>query len=127
MAKTGVSEPLPVSPMTPECVDRSGSSRNLTTMRHTARDEVFLACLHRNPISMNDQGVAALHNHHVFVVVMDMFRGSRGFTAGPECHLAFVCPIEHVTLNTGRRLIGAGDPVGGMFHEFREGVHATGY
>jgi len=39
--------------------------------------------------------------------------------------LASVCPIEHVTLNPGRGLIGAGDPVGGMLHEFRECVHVT--
>jgi hypothetical protein len=113
--------------MASECVDRSGSSFYLTTMRHAARDEVFLTCLHRNPFSVNDQRVAALHNHHVFVVVMDMFRGGCSLTAGPECHLTFVDPIEHVTLNPGRGLIGTGDPVGGMFHELREGVHATGY
>jgi len=39
--------------MAPECVDRSGSSRNLTAVKHTARDKVFLACLHRNPFSVN--------------------------------------------------------------------------
>ena len=56
---------------------------------------------------------------------MEMFRGGRVFTAGPECHLVSVCPVEHVTLNSGRGLIGAGDPVGGMLHELREGVHGT--
>ena len=112
--------------MASECVDRSGSSRNLTTVRHTARDQIFLACLHRNLFSVNDQRVAALHDHHVLFVVMDMFRGGRGFTAGPECHLASVGAIENVTLNPGRRQIGADDPVGGTLHELREGVQVTG-
>jgi hypothetical protein len=108
-----------------EWVDGSGSSRNLTTMRCTARDEVFLACLYRNLSSVNDERAAALHNHQVFVVVMDMFRGGRVFTAGPECHLVSVCPVEPVILNSGRGLIGAGDPVGGMLPELREGVYVT--
>jgi hypothetical protein len=58
---------------------------------------------------------------------MDMFHRGRGFIARPECHLASVGSIEHVTLNAGRGLIGAGDPVGGMLHEFRKGVHGMGY
>jgi hypothetical protein len=113
--------------MASECVDRSGPSRNLTTMRHTARDEVLLACLHRNPFPVNDQRVTALHNHHIFVLVMDMFHGGRGFTASPERHLASVGSIEYVTLGAGRGLIGAGDPVGGVLHKFRKGVHGMGY
>ena len=112
--------------MASEGMDGSGSGCDLTAMRYTARDEVLLACLDGNPVSVNDQGVAALHDYHVFVEVMDMFRGGRGFTAGPECHLALVDSIEHVTLNPGRGLNGAGDPVGGMFHELRKGVHVTG-
>src|SRR5215831_8352485 len=38
-------------------------------------------------------------------------------------HLAPIASIKYVTLDAGRRLIRLGNPVGGMFHEFREVVH----
>jgi hypothetical protein len=40
--------------MASERVDRSGSSRNRTAVRHTARDEIFFACGHSNPVSVDD-------------------------------------------------------------------------
>ena len=35
----------PVGPVAAECVDRSGPSKDLATMRHIARDELFLSGL----------------------------------------------------------------------------------
>jgi hypothetical protein len=76
----------------------------------------FLACPHRDPCSVNDQRVAALHNHHVFVQVMHMFSGSRGFTAAaPECNFGFRWPLEHGTFNPRCGLIGAGILLAGCF------------
>jgi hypothetical protein len=57
----------PVNPMASECMDRSGPSHNFTTVRDAARDQVFLLSFHRNPISVDDQRIAAVHNYHVFI------------------------------------------------------------
>jgi hypothetical protein len=35
-------------------------------------------------------GLAALHNQHVFVIVMNLFRRHGGFSAGPKCNLAIL-------------------------------------
>jgi len=115
----------PVSPVAPKCMDGSSTSHNFTTVRYAARDEVFFPGFHWNPVSVDDQGVATLHNYHVFVVIVDMFPRRRGFSAGPERHLASIYPIEHVTLDTRSGLIGADNPVSGIFHECREVVHVA--
>jgi hypothetical protein len=112
-----------VGPVAAKCVDRSGSCKNLATVRYAARDEVFLAGLHWNPLPIDDQGIAAPHNDHVFVVIVHVCRGCRSFTAGPKCHLAPVCSVEDVTLNAWSRLIGPRDPVCRVLHEFGEIVH----
>jgi hypothetical protein len=99
----------------------SKSERNLRTLpevgfkRRGVKNATRYTCLHRNPFSANDQRITALHNHHVCVVVMDMFHGGRGFTASPECHLASIGSIEHVTLNSGRGLIGRAILLAGCF------------
>src|ERR1700737_4171573 len=49
--------------------------------------------------------------------------GDRSFTAAPKRHLAPVCPIEYVTLDSWGRLIGLRNPVSWMFHELRKVVH----
>ena len=115
--------PDPAGPVAAERVDCSGPSQNFATVRHAARDEVFLPGLHWNPLSIDDQGITALHNDHVFVVVVGMCSGCRSFAAGPKRHLAPVCSVEDVTLNAWSRLIGPRDPVCGMLHEFGEAVH----
>ena len=63
-----------VSKMAAECVDRSRSSQNLSTVRQSARDDAFLPGVQRNPIAIDDQGIAAFDNDHVFVVVVHMLR-----------------------------------------------------
>jgi len=69
-----LSWPRSVSPMPPEGVDRSGASHDFTAVANASRDEVFLSSIYGNPLSIDDQGIAALYNDHVFVVFVDMFR-----------------------------------------------------
>ena len=113
----------PLGPVAAKCVDRSGSSQCFTTMRHATRDEVFFPGSHRNPLAIDDQGIATLHNGHVFVVIVGVWRGCSGLTAGPKSHLASVCSVEDKTLYAWSRLIGFRDLVGGMLHEFWKIYH----
>ena len=106
-----------------KCVNRSGSSQCFTPMRNTTWDEVFLPGPHRNPRAIDDQGIATLDNHHVFVVIVGVWRGCSGLTAGPKSHLASVCSLEDEALYSWSRLIGLRDLVGGMLHEFRKIYH----
>ena len=112
-----------VGPVAAKCVDSSGPGNHFATVRYAARDEVFLAGPHWNPLPIDDQGIAALDNDHVFVVIVGVSRGYRRFTAGPKCHLASVSSIEDVALNAGSRLIGSGYPVCRVSHEIGEIVH----
>jgi hypothetical protein len=66
----------------------------------------------------------ALHNDHVFVVIVDMFRRGRSPSTCPERHLVSIGSVEHVTLHTWSGLTGSGNPVSGMPHEFRKLIHA---
>jgi hypothetical protein len=116
-----------VSPMAPKGMDGSSTSHDFTTVRYAARDEVFFPGFHWNPLSVDDQGVATLHDYQIFVVIVDMFRRARGFSACPKCHLAPLDPIEHVTLDPWRGLMGSGNPVGGIFHEWRKVVHVASH
>lgn len=61
--------------MAAERVDRSGPRQNFATGGYASRDEVFLPGPHWNPISVEDQRVAALNNYHVFVVIVDVLGG----------------------------------------------------
>jgi hypothetical protein len=90
--------------MAAKCVDRSGPSQNFPAMRYAARDEVFLPGIHWNALSVDDQGIATLHNDHVFFVIVSVCRGCRSFTAGPKRHLASACSIEYVTFDSWGRL-----------------------
>jgi len=110
--------------MASECVDRSGPSHNLTTVRDAARDDVFLPSFYLNPLPVDDQRIATLHNYHVFVIIVDMFRRGRSLSTCPERHLGSVGSVEHITLRTWGGLTGSGDPVSGMPHEFGKLVHA---
>jgi hypothetical protein len=62
----------------PKCVDRSSSSNDVAIVQHTAWNEALLASSHRDPFSVDDQGVAALNNDHVFVVIMSVCCGPCG-------------------------------------------------
>jgi hypothetical protein len=45
--------------------------------------------------------------------------------ASPKRHLASVRPIEDVTFDSWCRLISLHNPIGAIFHEFGEIVHAA--
>ena len=109
--------------MAAEDVDRSGSSFDFATMRYTLRNKVLFSRPDENSLSVDDHRIAALHNDHVFVKVVDMFRRRGVLAACPERHLAPIASIKYVTFDARRRLIRLGNPVGWMFHEFREVIH----
>jgi hypothetical protein len=88
------------------------------------RDDVFLPSFYLNPLPVDDQRIATLHNYHVFVVIVDMFRRGRSPSTCPERHLVSIGSVEHVTLHTWSGLTGSGNPVSGMPHEFRKLIHA---
>jgi hypothetical protein len=92
---------------------------------NSARNQIFLSDFYWNPLSIDDHGIAALHDEHVFVEVVRMSCGLRGFPAGPERHLAPVSTLEDITFNARSRLIGPSDPVRRITHEFREFVHRS--
>lgn len=106
-------------------MDRSGPGNNFAAVRHAAWNEIFLSGLHLNLFSIDNQRIAALHNEHIFVVNVDMWRRCRSFTAGPIRHLASISAVEDITLNTWGRLTVSHDPVGGIFHEFGKIVHGA--
>src|SRR5690349_11205685 len=95
-----------VSSMTAKCMDRSCSCQNFSTVRHSAPNEVFVSSIQRNPIAIDDQGIAALHNEHVFVVVVHMLRGSCVVGARPERHLDPITSVKHVSLDSWSGLVG---------------------
>jgi hypothetical protein len=105
-------------------MDGSGPGKNFAAVWYAAWNEIFLSSPYRNPLSIDDQRIAALYDEHVFVVFVDMSRGCRGFTTGPKRHLAPVSAVEDKTLNAWGRLIGPCDLVRGMLHEFREVFHS---
>jgi hypothetical protein len=109
--------------MAAKCVDRSGPSQNFTTVLDTARNEVFFPGPHMDSLAIDNQGIAALHDHHVFVVIVGVGRGYGGLRAAPKCHLASIRSIEDKALNARSRLIGFRNLVGGMLHEFWKIFH----
>jgi hypothetical protein len=109
--------------MAAKCVDCSGPGNNFTAMPHAAWNRILLTGPDRNPLPIDDQGIAAPHNQHVFVISVDMLRRSRSLAAGPKRHLAPACAAEDITLNAGSRLTGPGDPVCRLLHKIREIVH----
>ena len=58
-----------------EGVSCPGSSADFAGVQYAARYEVLFSRVHWNPLRLDDQGVAALHDQHIFVVIVDMGRG----------------------------------------------------
>ncbi len=92
--------------MASEGMNRPRSSQRLTSMCCATGNEIFLSSISQNALSVDDQRVATVHDHHVFVEIMHMLSGGRIWAARPERHLAAILPIEKITFNTGRGLIG---------------------
>ena len=64
-----------IGAMAAEGVDGSGSGYAFAAVRDAARDEILFACAYGNFLAVDDQRVTALHDQHVFVVVVDVLRG----------------------------------------------------
>src|ERR1035438_324461 len=114
----------PAGSMAAKCVDRSGSSHNFATVLDATRNEVFFPSPHRNSLAIDDQGIAALHDDHVFIVTVGVGRGFGGLWAAPKRHLASVRSIKDKTLHPRSRLTGFRNLVGGMLHEFWKICHS---
>jgi hypothetical protein len=68
--------------------------------RYAAWDEVFLACIYRNPLSLDEQRVATLHDQRVFVIVMHLLGGNGILGARPRRNSSkvFSPPAERDTI-----------------------------
>jgi hypothetical protein len=110
-------------------MNSSGSTLNFTSMNYPARNVAFLSGPYgyslRASIRMEDQRIASLNHHHVFVELMHMGRRNSRFAARPERHLASFRPIEHIPFYPRRSLALARDPIGRSFHKFRKFVHSA--
>src|SRR5271165_6720648 len=98
--------PLPVHAVAAKGVYGPGPGHNFAAMRHSPRDEVFVSGAERNALPIDNQCVASLHHDHVFVEFVRVGRGGSGLAARPKCHLAPAGAVEHVALDSRRRLIG---------------------
>jgi hypothetical protein len=54
-----------------EGVDGPGASDNLASMRESLGNEIFLSGFDGDAAATDNQGVAALHHNHVFVVLQE--------------------------------------------------------
>src|ERR1700730_11174069 len=86
-------------------------------------NEALFTSSNWNPLLINNERVAALHHDHVFVEIMHMRRGLRGFAACPERHLAPVRSVKNVTFNSRGGFTAYRYPVRRALHEFWEVVH----
>ena len=60
----------PIRSVSAKCVDRPGSSHHFARVHCTARNEKLLSFPYGNAMAANDQGVAPLHDNHVFIVIV---------------------------------------------------------
>jgi len=105
-------------------MNRPRSRHYLTTVWNTTRNQILLASFDRDALSINPQRIATLNHQHVFIEFMDVLGGSCGLSARPKDHLALLGSVEDISFDTGRCLTRPGDPVRGVPHELRKGIHA---
>lgn len=115
---------LAVGSVPAEHVDCSGSGEDFAAVYHPTRNQILLPFLHRNPFSANDEGIATLHNEHVFVVIVNVFHRRSCLSACPDRHLASICPVEHIASCSRSGLLGCCDSVRWMLHELRKVLHS---
>jgi len=72
MPPTRIARGCSVGAMSGEGVNCSGASNNFTAVMDTTSDEIFLSSRQWNALAIDNQGVAALSDDHVFVVVVNM-------------------------------------------------------
>jgi hypothetical protein len=65
----------PIGASSAERVNGPGASHWFARMRELLRDEILLTGSDWNALVINNQGVAALHDDHVFVEVMHVWCG----------------------------------------------------
>src|ERR1035441_3617182 len=104
-------------------MDRSRARKHFPGVQCATGNVVFHSSSDGNPISINNQGVAALYHEHIFIKFVNMGGRGSGLGACPKRHLTAVRAVEHVTLNALSCLIRLCDPVERMFHEFRKVAH----
>src|SRR5262245_49664944 len=109
--------------LTAERMNGPGASDDLATMPCSARDEVFFSGFNGNASVTKYQGITALNDHHVLVVVVHVRSGMRGLVASPECHLTHTRAVVDIALNTRRGLTAGRDPVCSRLHELWKVFH----
>lgn len=115
---------LAVGSVPAERVNCSGSGENFAAVYHPTWNQILLPFLHRNPFSANDEGIATLHNEHVFVVIVNVFPRRSCLSACPDRHLASICPVEHIAFYSRSGLLGWCDSVRWVLHELRKVLHS---
>lgn len=92
-------------------------------MHGASWNEVLFASTNGNSLFTDDQRVAALHDDHIFVVVVNVGSRTCRFVARPKSHLAFICPIKHIAFHAWRRLALFCDSVRSRTHELGKFIH----
>jgi hypothetical protein len=70
-------------------------------MNYAPRNEVFFAVSHGNALAVDDHRIAACHDQHVLVEIVDLGSGGRVFIRGPKSHLAAVGTIKNIAPTPG--------------------------
>ena len=65
----------PFSTSAPEGMNVPSSSHRFTAMPNSLGDEVLCSSVDWKVLPVNDQGVAAMHDHEILIIVMHMRRG----------------------------------------------------
>jgi hypothetical protein len=103
----------------------SGASDNVATMPESSRDEVFFSGFDRNASVTKNQGIAALDDYHVLVILVNVRSRMGGFVASPECHLTPTDAVINVALNTRCGLTAGRDSVCDRLHELWKIFHCS--
>jgi len=106
-------------------MDHSGPSQDLAPVQDPLWNHVLFPGFQRNAATADNQRIAALHDHHVFIVIVSVFGGCRIFSARPKCHLGAVDAVKDVTFDSASRLARLSDAIRWILHELRESVHVV--
>jgi len=106
-----------------ESVYRASSREDFAAVQDAFRYQLFSSGIQRNVQSIDDEGIATLHDDHVLVELMRMRGRRRCLTAGPKRHLAPVRSVENVSFHSGCCIVRGRDPVCRVLHEHREIIH----
>src|SRR5579864_4510375 len=76
-------------------------------------------------MAVDDQRITALHDHHVFIVIVHVLGRFRISHTSPECHLHAVEAIKDVAFDSRSRLARSANSIRRILHEIRKGVHVV--